>query len=847
MEEIFDGLKVRYELQSLISSGIAVTYDVISPVLVDPDKILIPYLNNAGDAYFIKCHKKGNLPGIGIQPYSHLTYHTHYDKVNPRMAGAIILCESEFKAAALWQMGFRAVGLNGVNAFSGKNLPLLEQVVEQSRYLYILFDTEIQDDPTIPDTFKESPAGRYAHRIWAYEMAIRMQRYFIHKYPDFQIRIATLPTKWIPKGEGKIDCDSALAMGINPDQMTLCISDAVDSEAFRRQLRNEINSSDMVAVDRRLQSAHHISSVFEVHNCYFKRTVKPMGRGKSQETETVDTEISNFSLKLMNVIVSSDTVYREVRVQSSYANSDCVLVFEGEDFSRIDKFKRKITSAGDYVFKGSQADLDELLHQLSLEHPGTVTRAVNTIGRSDEHKFWMFKNVLIKDNEEVIEWNPATGSFDDKMSRTQWRLLNSNGSSEPMPDLKLKSDITARQVFDKMAIAWGREVAMSTFSFALSCLFSNDVYAKTQGFPMAFLFGERAAGKTALSDIMVALLGMSNALSPMNLSVSTENGIAYKLSYYNSLPVRMDEYREDNFLKKKQNMLRSLYNRQIGVKATRVAYKTIEYKMNGCVIMIGEEYPSDAALFSRCIPIHVKGKKTATTAEAVSWLYERMDELSFIAFEILKKYKDNTKIFMKKMEESKTELQAEVSGGFNPRALNHISMQAAMFELVFKDDPDLLKNAAHQFLGLYKENISQQQSSSTIYQFFEDTALMMIMEPTVKTCGVLFKDFGRNYAILNFRLLHQKWRDRMDKSNVISLASFSTLTNYMKAQPYCLSTDYEAATPASDVTGKCVVIDMDDSSIPPPLFKLLDSFEERTYGVIKDDREWQKIIKKQSA
>ena len=144
-----------------------------------PDRILIPFYNG-DDIVYYREHKFGpkdvDLP-LYIPPGTKFKNH-------------VILTESEYKAAALSQMQFPAVGLQGISTFAKKNFPKLQEFITVNKIskVVILFDN---DDNATKGTkhYKPDPGDRWDVQYYEFRMAWQ-----INKIDEgIECRIARLP------------------------------------------------------------------------------------------------------------------------------------------------------------------------------------------------------------------------------------------------------------------------------------------------------------------------------------------------------------------------------------------------------------------------------------------------------------------------------------------------------------------------------------------------------------------------------------------------------------------------------------------------------------------------------
>ena len=122
-----------------------------------PDRILIPFYSG-DDIKYYREHKYGPkdiTPPLYIPPGTAFK-HTAY------------LAESEYKAAALSQMGYPAVGLQGISTYAKKNFPKLQEFITSNNInkIVILFDNDDKSSKSSKH-YKPDPASRWDVEYYA--------------------------------------------------------------------------------------------------------------------------------------------------------------------------------------------------------------------------------------------------------------------------------------------------------------------------------------------------------------------------------------------------------------------------------------------------------------------------------------------------------------------------------------------------------------------------------------------------------------------------------------------------------------------------------------------------------
>lgn len=838
LRPIIESIKLKYSLQDVLKSGII--YNNEQPVkhLLDDTKILIPYLMEDGEnIFYIKCHKQGNLPNIGIEPYA-----PYLMRPQVTMIGGtppyVVICESEFKAIVLWQIGFKAIAINGVNAMAGEHLHKLKRYIEEHDRVIVLFDNEIQDDPSLP-TFKSEQYKRHAHSVWGYKIAKRIERFFTKPikeadgktvYIKPSVSIATLPAHWID-GDGKIDCDSAMAKGKGIEQFRIVMADALDPETYKNRL--EVPQEDKGWVFRRLEQENRSFIYYERNGGYW------YDRMAKDATAGIPEQLSNFVIRHKNTIIKDGETFREIYLKNNLHDISESFVLNAKQCANYKDFKAHCLGRGDFMWFGSEKMFNRVIEGLFLEHESAPIHILDQCGRSEDAKAWVFDNMILKDDGNILvkETSQDKKTFNDRSISYRILPLKSGGF---IPSLSTK-EINVKEVFDHMVACWGIE-GVEGFAFVISCLFSFEVFRVTQAFPILMIHGEREAGKSALTDILAAIAGFNRDASSQNISDTTNVALGRIMNYYSSLPVRFDEFRnDDQKTQMKTSMLRSLYNRQGASKGIRETFGIREVNVKGCFILTGEEPPQDPALFSRVIPLHIRGIKNTITATSLKYLYEHLPELSYITYYILKDFQKNKAKFAEDFQATIFGLKQTMqkSATYNPRAINHYAMIMAALGLLF--DIEDLKPIQSKIFNNFTYNVEAQKAESVVYRFFTDIFGMKNMGEPINR--YINKPYSSHYGVIYLKAVHELYSQfRSRHGGIKQLCSEATIRSYLRAKPYCPSTCTKAFVESSGgISVNCVVIDLTHPECPSDLKDLFQNISVGLTNVIEDTEDEKKI------
>ena len=224
--------RVQQALQQLLVSGCTDTelcqahlideYGRPQGYLID-GRILIGYLDKAGDVFQVRAHQMGpaNVP---LEIYG--------CECLAKRPKRLVLCEGEFKAAALLSRGVAALAVPGISSFIGENCERLLKRLRDAgvKTMRVCFDNEDKVTPTLPPgekntRYKPERHNRYDTQRCAIVMARRLTG------DGIPTTIAWLPDEW-RDATGKVDVDSAFKDGHTLDEIKGVLDDAVEADAF---------------------------------------------------------------------------------------------------------------------------------------------------------------------------------------------------------------------------------------------------------------------------------------------------------------------------------------------------------------------------------------------------------------------------------------------------------------------------------------------------------------------------------------------------------------------------------------------------------------------------------------
>lgn len=755
------------------------------------NNILIPYFNAEGGIIHLRPHKSF-IPATSPQPYCEYII----DKNLPY----VIICESEFKAIALWQLGLNAIGLNGILSFADKHKTALLEMIKPFKTRYILFDTEIKNNPML-DTYKQDVTKRYDTEYANYIMA-----WICEQEKDSIVKIVRLPYLWIEKGKGKIDCDTAVAKGHTKEEFEKLLKEGVGLYDYLGALPDECRS----IVQRKIKKyfyhlKHH--KLFEgwkgqQKNKYiWKKKIKV-----GDVTEEKDEIISNFIMKLIRTYMEEgDNVLREVEFINEYGEKTPRFLLSAKEITDVRAFREFCASKGDFMWLGDEREqLIELFDMLSVKKESdTVVRTTENVGEIESGR-WLFANTLLdynkpaiyEANEEGIICESIAYGIKVKNDSTEFYAHIPKHDSNFLVDGKVGFDLP-EFLNDLSQIYDSREVMLG-IGWTIANIFSGDIFKKYGCFPLLHICGKTNTGKTTLAQIYLSILGLKNDLG-LNGSISTSRGLDRLFNSRNNIPVFVDQWVNKNT--SNSEFYASAFNRQGRIIASKSAdNKTIKSKISSTIMLAGEERPTDSALLSRCIIVETKSNKQKNSSifdkiydkipQFNSWLYfsafkhkdEILSKIDTIKSGIYDLYGDNRSAITNAIALAPLDYWAEdiVNEKFDEMMLDKITKSKEII------------HESHQSVGFWNDLI-----------VMHDKGLL----------GIGAIRIGREYSetepkdVLYFRLstIYREWVEYCLKSSKKSPIDETSLKKYLEESEFCLGNKVKKI---DGVVQRCLTFDV---------------------------------------
>lgn len=748
---IIERLKDEYGPDKLLKAGILnkVNGAIVMEEQLLQEKVLIPYLDEQGKAYHLRPHK------LGFKQQQAQVFSRQMLQKRP---AKVVLTEGEFKAMALWQWQIPAIAVPGISSFGGKNFSRLVELLKASgvQKVVVIFDSEEKGNPAYPN-FKERTDDRYDTQYWSYMMAYKLTREGIYS------QIGWLPAGW--RINGKIDFDGALAQGHSRQEIMQVVNTSMTPQEFIESL----DEDGQRVVRKKVAKSFVKTNIRREYTHYTAIQSDKDGR-------ELERPISNFIINIKSNYFIDDQVIRNVELINDYGEHSKTFAIDSGSMAGVDSFKKFVMGKGNYIFWGNANDLTNIWRYELSANDGELIYMPEQIGWIDGYKLWLFGNMAVKDgviyrpDDDGIIWVEGKG-----YKPLSFTMTASGGATEDSIPCLSEHAIDIQDIADKLKHTVGGYEAYMGLGWVVATIFSADIFKTYKCIPLLFPHGRRESGKTTFMRWLMRFFGIETEGITIG-KITTQNFIVRALSYWSSLGVWLDEYRNEPSVTDKDGYFRSAYNRQISGKGTATSFQTKNFTVHGTLAISGEELPKDNGLFTRLIPLQFSDRKR--DPQWFDWINRQQEYFSNFVLHLITHYDALKPQILANIKALKDALVAK---GVTNRTAENWAICAAAFETTVMEDD--------AFIAWVEQNCQEIKQTGEqehmLNQFWEDVNYLA-SEGTVNANHIKVvdtKDGERKIAIW-FAGLYETWGLHYKKKTGREPFDKQSILKYMQDEAY---------------------------------------------------------------
>ena len=752
--------------------------------------IVIPYFNSEKEIVHIRPHKFG-IENISLQVY----IPWKFMEENPEV---LVVAESEFKALASCVMGVPAIGIPGIASFSKSNYDKFAKIMQglRPKKIVICFDNEIKDNPKLAN-FKPDYTKRYDTMFYAYVMAWKLN--IITK---INTKIAVLNPEWMK--DGKVDIDSFLGSGKDHKLYKEVIDNAITMDAYKNSWK--LPNTHVSFLERKLDRFFYSGPVVEKYDSYYWK-----------ESNKNEYSISNFVIKVIHTYYTAEgKAQRLCKFFSKYGDSKPIVI-DSEMMVSRQAFQKFAMDMGDYDFSGSDAQLKAIWKYIFMNQDGRGINLLNHFGYSEVTEAWFFKNggyyknEYYPANENNIIW------INDHGYMVECIL---DDLDPPTFSLEQNEDVNLVNILKNLTDILDNDHARLIIGWALGNFFMPEITNEWGIYPFLFLHGKAQAGKSTIANWISSFFGFTQ--KGINFHSSSPVGISRTTDQMSMIPVWLEEYRnKDPDIGKKNNFLRSIYDRSVIVKGTKKENQIKTYKARSTLIISGEEHPRDAALNSRCIMFSIfRNDEKQKQSPAYAWLEKNKSYFNYIGHHILTHKKE---LWAKIKPRILDYIHSFDTQGINISSRNKIQMSivSGVADVMVGEDKNFSLFVAAKS-ELMENRVRDDQA---LYVFFDDVYNMWA---TGRFKIDIFKVSKKVNSVTEsyflFSVAYSEWETHFKSLRNDIPSSKNTLTDQIKREPYYIG---RRQARVGKISTSVIVFDFNHPKLPTSLKMLAGELDEK--------------------
>lgn len=385
------------------------------------------------------------------------------------------------------------------------------------------------------------------------------------------------------------------------------------------------------------------NSIVVKNNCYYKLKVDKDGG-------TIPVLLSNFVMELRNVYVRQEDRTRDVILVRHDGMRSKPTIFDSQTKVSLKHFKEKVANAADASFYGNELDLAaiwEYVYNSSPKRTVLIPQEVGCLDFGDGVSCWVFDNVMIEpaghivkpDEDGVYRTNDKDGIKPVPIDDNSTRKITSSRMSKMFktPDIPWMNVEIYNGELEKLKQDYIRNLgrnlgdqgmALIMTGWGMMNAYSNLIFSEYDFVPFLFFWGRHGKGKTNILKWVLSLYDTHDcgyhAVSQMGSGVAFQR----KAGYYSSLPMAVDELRDDQQTREFYAMFRAFYNRTGRSTGTREPGRVRNQKIVSNFILCGQDIISDEALATRVVGIKIPSAGRELV-ETYHWMNDLMKHRAF--------------------------------------------------------------------------------------------------------------------------------------------------------------------------------------------------------------------------
>lgn len=523
---------------------------------------------------------------------------------------------------------------------------------------------------------------------------------------------------------------------------------------------------------------------------YFKTGIYPYRNNyyhisyNSENSELTYIRKSNFTLNILRTIIfnslsfENQTEYRLEVVTNIGKRTTKAKILTQKELLDIKNLHEILKEGGIHLHTLKDAELKNII----LEELDNLNEELNiyknpSLIHHQSKPYWIYKNAVIdlengnilvptKENKNIIQISPrnfialdvdngmyAPSLYIPNMSYADF--INENKDDELVSELAPKSktieSLIAKALFINTLRTYGNKVEpFLSLGTAFMSPFVNILFEKTMGYPINFMYGEAASGKSNLLQTIAYSFGFDTRF--LSSGNDTPLNLLHNMEYYSSTPIlyaEIEGYMRKNF----ETTVKAVYDRNARKRMTAFGknqdIKAINATLNFASNDRAHRNPQTATRL-----VYTEFYKDDFNPQEASKINSiREKYLSCILPKILLRFNDTEKLYTDL--KNKCKIIQEFNPNLDLRCVNNIAIamlgmdylyQLADFNVEFKEGEEV--KILNQNLEKYVKSHQMIIHTEDCFEKFMQIFLNLAKSDKIKFCGeYIFNENKRELSI----------------------------------------------------------------------------------------------------
>ena len=625
---------------------------------------------------------------------------------------------------------------------------------------------------------------------------------------------------------------------------------------YLKNTDSDLDQKKIVEIDREHTSImkYFKSGIYAYKNNYYYISYNP------DKAELIYIRKSNFTLKVLRTIIfnslesENQTEYKLEIVTNIGKRTTKPKIFSQKELLDVKNLHEILKEGGihlhvlkDTEFKNIiQEELNSINEELNIyKNPSFIYH--------ESKPYWIYKNAAVdltngniltpsNENKNIIQVSSrnfvaldvdrgmyAPSLYIPNMSYTDF--LNANKNEELIVELgptsKTIESLIAKSLFVNTLRAYGNKIEpFLSLGTALMSPFVNILFDKTMGYPVNFMYGEAASGKSNLLQTIAYTFGFDTRF--LSSGNDTAMNLLHNMEYYSNIPVlyaEIEGYMRKNF----ETTVKAVYDRNARKRMTGYGQKQDIRAVNATLNFASNDRAHRNPQTATRLVYTEFYKDNFNPEEASKINNIREKYLSCVLPKILLRFSDKERLYADL--KNKCKIVQGLNSNLDLRCINNIAIamlgmdylfQVAEFDKEFKEGEEV--KLLNQNLEKYIKSHQDLTHTDDCFEKFMQIFYMLVKNGTLKHgIDYVLKPTDRTICIhLKSAYTPFKKQFKQTEDSGVLIPDLKDIQNQAKNKGFKVG----YSTNFGEISKRALVVDIGEDEFLNNIFYELERLEE---------------------